>query len=216
VIFLKILIAGGGQIGTKLAELCSKEKHDVVLVEKEEKVAENLGEKLDALILRGDATDRKILKDGDIEHCDALVALTGDDKTNLMICEIAKDFKVPTIVARVNDTSSEEIFMKLGITASINTTTSAVFAFKKAIEKPGERLVSLVAGEKAEIFEKVVSKKCKLINKTLGEIVEDFVICAIYRNGELVKAKPNTKILEGDVLVICVPVERVKSVSELF
>lgn len=213
---MKIIIAGGGQIGTKLAELCTKEKHDVVVVEKEEEIAESLGEKLDALILHGDATDREILKDGDIEHCNALVALTGDDKTNLMICEVAKDFKVPTIVARVNDTSSEEIFMKLGITASINTTTSAVFAFKKAIEKPGERLVSLVAGEKAEIFERVVSKECKLTNKTLGEIVNDFIICAIYRNGELVKAKPDTKILEGDILVICAPVESVKRVSGLF
>ncbi len=213
---MKIMITGGGQLGTKLAELCAKEKHDVVVVEKEEKVAEKLGEKLDALILHGDATDRKILKDGDIEHCNALVALTGDDKTNLMICEVAKDFKVPTIVARVNDTSSEEIFMKLGITASINTTTSAVFAFKKAIEKPGERLVSLVAGEKAEIFEKVVSKRCKVTNKTLGEIVDDFIICAIYRNGELVKAKSDTKILEGDVLVICAPVESMKRVSGLF
>lgn len=213
---MKIMITGGGQLGTKLAELCAKEKHDVVVVEKEEKVAEKLGEKLDALILHGDATDRKILKDGDIEHCNALVALTGDDKTNLMICEVAKDFKVPTIVARVNDTSSEEIFMKLGITASINTTTSAVFAFKKAIEKPGERLVSLVAGEKAEIFEKVVSKRCKVTNKTLGEIVDDFIICAIYRNGELVKAKSDAKILEGDVLVICAPVESMKRVSGLF
>ena len=215
-ILLKIIITGGGQLGTKLAELCAKEKHDVVVVEKEEKVAENLGEKLDALILHGDASDRKILKDGDIEHCDALVALTGDDKTNLMICEVAKDFKVPVIVARVNDTSSEGIFMKLGITASINTTTSAVFAFKKAVEKPGERLVSLVAGEKAEVFEKIVSNKCRLINRTVGEIADDFVICAIYRNGELVKPKSNAKILEGDVLVICAPVDIVKRVSGLF
>ncbi|UCD07534.1 MAG: TrkA family potassium uptake protein [Candidatus Aenigmatarchaeota archaeon] len=213
---MKIIIAGGGQLGTKLAELCAKEKHDVVVVEKEEKVAENLGEKLDALILRGDATDRKILKDGNIEHCDALVALTGDDKTNLMICEVAKDFKVPTIVARVNDTSSEEIFMKLGITASINTTTSAVFAFKKAIEKPGERLISLVAGEKAEIFEKVVSNNSQLINRTLNEVVNEFIICAIYRSGDLVKPKPNTKIQEGDIIVICAPVESVKKVRGLF
>ena len=93
------------------------------------------------MVLKGDASERKILMDGDVEHADALVAMTSDDKTNLMICEVAKDFKVPKIISRVNSTDSEEVFMKLGITASINTTTSVVYAFKKALEKPeGKRI----------------------------------------------------------------------------
>ncbi|RLI96128.1 MAG: hypothetical protein DRO99_05000, partial [Candidatus Aenigmatarchaeota archaeon] len=153
---------------------------------------------------------------GDIENTDAFVAMTGDDKTNLMICEVAKDFKVPKIVARVNETASEEVFMKLGITASINTTTSVVFDFKKAIEESGERLIGIVAGEKVEVFEKVVSAKSKLNNKKISDIQEDFVIGAAYRNGELIKIKPNTKLQEGDVLVICAPIEGVKKISSLF
>lgn len=213
---MKIIIAGGGAIGSKLAELCVKEKHDVVIAEKDDKIAEKLGETLDALVLKGDASERKILMDGDIEHADALVAMTGDDKTNLMICEVAKDFKVPKIVARVNDTESEEVFMKLGITASINTTTSVVFAFKKALEKSGERLLSLVAGEKAEVFEKVVSKNSKISGKKVSEIQNNFIIGAAHRNGELIKIKPDTVIREGDILVVCVPVEEVKRVTGLF
>jgi trk system potassium uptake protein TrkA len=216
VINLKIIIAGGGGLGTKLAELCIKEKHDVVIVEKEDKVAEDLGEKLDALVLKGDASERKLLNDADIEHADALVAVTSDDKTNLMICEVAKDYKVPKIVARVNDTESEEVFMKLGITASINTTTSVVFAFKKALEKSGERLIGLVAGEKIEIFEKIVSDKSKINGKKIGDIQNNFIIGASYRNGQLIKVKPETLVREGDVLVVCVPVEDVKRVNALF
>jgi trk system potassium uptake protein TrkA len=213
---LKIIIAGGGGLGSKLAELCIKEKHDVVLVEKEEKVAETLGEKLDALVLKGDASERKLLMDADIEHTDALVAVTSDDKTNLMICEVAKDFKVPKIVARVNETESDEVFLKLGITASINTTTAVVFAFKKALEKAGERLVGLVAGEKIEIFEKVVSNKSKINGKSIMDVQNSFVIGAAYRNGELIKLKPETKLREGDVLVVCVPIEEIKKVNSLF
>ena len=213
---MKIIIAGGGALGTKLAELCVKEKHDVVLVEKDERIAESLGERLDALVLKGDASDRKILMDGDIEHADALVTMTSDDKTNLMVCEVAKDFKVAKIVARVNDTSSEEIFMKLGITASINTTTSVVFAFKKALEKSGERLVGIVAGEKVEIFEKIISKNSKISGKKVSELQERFVIGAAYRNGELITIKPESVLKEGDVLVVCIPVENIKDVSALF
>ena len=213
---MKIIIAGGGRIGSKLAELCAKEKHAVVVAEKDEKLAEQLGESLDALILKGDASDRKILMDADIEHADALVAVTSDDKTNLMVCEVAKDFKVPKIVARVNDTSSEELFMKLGITASINTTTSVIFAFKKALEKSGERLIGLVAGGKVEIFEKVVSKNSRINGKKISELQNRFVIGAAYRNGALIEMKPDTVLSEGDVVVVCVPVEEVKKINALF
>ncbi len=213
---MKIIIAGGGALGTKLAELCVKEKHDIVVVEKDEKKAEELGENLDALVLKGDSSNRKILIDADIEQADALVAMTSDDKTNLMVCEVAKDFKVPKIVARVNETDSEEVFMKLGITASINTTTSVIFSFKKALERSGERLIGLVAGEKVEIFEKIVSKQAKINGMKISELRNNFVIGAGYRNGELLKIRPETKIREGDVLIVCVPVEEVKKINNLF
>ncbi len=213
---MRIIIAGGGNIGEKLAELCSKEKHDVVVIEKEEKIAEKLSESIDALVLCGDASDRKILKDADIEHSDAIVAMTGDDKTNLMVCEVAKSYNIPIVVARVNDTESESVFMKLGITAAINTTTSVIFAFKKALEKPGEKIISLVAGEKAEILDKVVSKKSVITGKKVEDISNKFIVAAIYRNGEFMRPKNNTQIREGDILTICVPVEDVKGVEKLF
>ena len=212
----RVIIGGGGKIGTKLAEILIKEKHDIVLVEKDQNRAEELGEKLDALILHGDASERKILKDGGIEHCDAVVAVTGDDKTNLMVCEIAKSFKVPIIISRVNDSESESIFIKLGITAAINTTTSAILNFKKALESPGQRMVNMVAGEKAEVFEMVVPKGAKVIDRTVGDVAKKFVIAAIYRNGDLIDVRPGSTIQEGDVLVICTPVVEVKNVQKLF
>lgn len=213
---MHLIIAGGGNIGTKLAELFVKEKRDVVVVEKDERVAEELGGKLDALVLHGDASDRKILKDGGVENCDSLVAITGDDKTNLMICEVAKSFNVPTIIARINDSSNEPIFMKLGITASINTTIPSILAFKRALEKSDKRLINLVAGESAVIFERIVPRKCKIVNKKVGKVSNNFVIAAIYRNGELVKPKPETEILEEDVLTVCASVYEVKSVDDMF
>jgi trk system potassium uptake protein TrkA len=213
---MHLIIAGGGSIGAKLAELFVKEKHDVVVVEKERKNAEDLGEKLDALVLHGDASESKILKDGGIENCNAIVAITGDDKTNLMICEIAKSFNVPTIVARVNESPNEPIFMKLGITANINTTVSSVMAFKRALEKSEKRLVDLVAGDKAVIMERIVPRKCGVVNKRVRQVTSNFVIAAIYRKGDLVRPKSDTEILEEDVLTICVPVDDVKAVDAMF
>lgn len=214
---MKIIIVGGGKLGYELAEMLVKEKHDVVVVEKNESRAEYLGENLDALVLHGDGTDRKVLKDGNIKKSNALIAMTDDDKTNLLVCEIAKDFKVSKIVSRVVDSSNDPIFSKLGITASINTTVSAILAFKRVLEKPGKKLVNLVAGEKAEVFERSVDSKSGIVNKKVGEFSKErFTIAAIFRNGELVKVSPKEVIQQGDTLIIVAPVEEVQKVDKLF
>jgi trk system potassium uptake protein TrkA len=214
---MKIIIVGGGNLGFELANLLVKEKHDVVVVEKNEKRAEYLGENLDALVLQGDGTERKILKDGGIQKCNALFSMTGDDKTNLLVCEIAKDFKVNKIVSRVVESSNDPIFAKLGITASINTTVSAIISFKRLIEEGGKKLVNLVAGEKAEVFERLVDNKSKIANRKVKEFEkEKFTVAAIFRNGELLKANPKEVIRQGDTLVILAPVEEVRNVDKLF
>jgi trk system potassium uptake protein TrkA len=214
---MKVIIVGGGHLGNELASLLVKEKHDVVVVEKDDNRAEYLGENLDALVLHGDGTDRKVLKDGGIKKCNALIAMTGDDKTNLLVCEIAKDFNVHTIVSRVVDSSNDPIFAKLGITASINTTVSAILAFKRVIEEPGKKLVNLVAGEKAEVVERLVDNKSRIANRRVREFEnEKFNIAAIFRNGEFLRASPKETIQQGDSLIIVVPVEEVKNVDKLF
>jgi trk system potassium uptake protein TrkA len=214
---MKVIIVGGGHLGNGLAGLLVKEKHDVVVVEKNDKRAEYLGENLDALVLHGDGTERKILQDGSIKKCDALIAMTGDDKTNLLVCEIAKDFKVPTIVSRVVDSSNDPIFSKLGITASINTTVSAILAFKRLIEKPGKKLINLVAGEKAEVFERLVDSKSRIVGRNIKEFEkEKFTIASIFRNGEFMKANSKETVQQGDTLIIVAPVEETQNVDRLF
>ena len=214
---MKVMVVGGGNLGYGLAELLVKEKHDVVIVERGDKRAEYLGENLDALVLHGDGTDRKILQDGSIRKTDVLFAMTTDDKTNLLICEIAKDFKVRTIVSRVVDSSNDPIFSKLGITASINTTVSSILAFKRVIDEPGKRLVNLVAGEKAEVFERSVDGKSRICGKRIGEFSkENFTIATIFRNGELIRASPKETVQQGDSLIIVAPVEEAQKVDRMF
>ena len=212
---MRIIIVGGGDIGTALAEVLIKEKHDVILVESDEKRAEELGEKMDALILHGDASDRKILKDANIQKCGALLTLTSDDKTNLLVCEVAKSFSVPIIISRVNDPSKDQIFSNMGITATINTRTTAVNAFKQLLEKPQEKTF-LVAGNKAQIMERVVSKDSKVAGKKIGDVNKKIIISALLRDGDLVKAEAKTKLEDGDTVIICAPVEESKRVDKLF
>ena len=212
---MKVIVVGGGRIGEALSRLLIKEKHDVVVVEKDEKLAEELAEKLDALVLHGDGTDKNILKDANIEKSDVMVAVSGDDKTNLMICEFAKGVNVPNIIARINQSDNEGIFTKIGITNLINTTTTAILAFKKAMEKPGKQLVNLVAGGKGEVFEVSVRKDSKFANKNIMDVVKGFTVACIYRDDKILMPELKTKIKEGDILTICSPLEGVKKIEKM-
>ena len=211
---MKIIIIGGGKIGEALSRLLIKEKHDIVLIEKDEKRAEALAEKLDALVLHGDGSEAGILKDANLEEPDTIIAMTGDDKTNLMICELAKSSKVSNIVARINDITNEGVFMKIGISSIINTTNSAVFDFKKAIERPGKILSGFVAGEKAEVFEVVISETSKFAGRSVGDVSKKFSIGAINRNGELVIPTHKTKLRDGDIITICAPLGEIKKIEK--
>jgi trk system potassium uptake protein TrkA len=210
---MKIIVVGGGKLGEAFSKLLAKERHDVVLIENKEELAEELADRLDALVLYGDGSDRNLLKDANIESADAVVAITGDDKTNLAVCEIAKNAKVPNIVARVNQQESERVFAKLGVTSLVDATATALLAFKKLVEKPGKQLVSFVAGSKGEIFEISIRKASKFAGKGVSEVAKDFTVACIYRDDKMLIPKPETRIKEGDILTLCAPVEEVKKIE---
>jgi trk system potassium uptake protein TrkA len=213
---MKIIVVGGGRIGEALSRTLVKERHDVVLIEKDEKLAEELAESLDALVLNGDGSDNGLLKDANIESSDIVIAATSDDKANLAVCEFAKSLKVPTVVSRINSSDNERAFAKAGIDGLIDATAAAVVAFRKAVERPGRPLVGMVAGGKAEIFEVNVRKASKIAGRTVAEAAKDFMIACIYRDDKLILPKPETKIKEGDILAICMPTEDVKKLDGFF
>ncbi|MCD6590680.1 MAG: NAD-binding protein [Candidatus Aenigmarchaeota archaeon] len=212
---MKVVIIGGGKLGEALAQLLIKEKHDVVVIEKNEKLAEELAEKLDALVLHGDGSNKNILKDANIQDVDAVVAVTGDDKTNLMVCEIAKNANVPTIITRINNSENETIFTKIGISNIIDTTRLSVLAFKQALERPGKQLSNIVAGGKGEVFEVSVREDSKIIGKKISEFAKNFVVAFVYRDDKCFIPKPDTKVKEGDILTIFSPVEEVRKIEKL-
>ncbi len=212
---MKVIVVGGGKLGETLSRLLSKERHDVVLIERKDSLAEELAERLDALVLSGDGSDKDILKDANIENADAIIAATNDDKANVAVCEFAKEAKVKNIISRLNNPGSEVEFSKIGVTSVIDATATAALAFKKLVEKPGKQLVSFVAGGKGEIFEVNVRKESKFAGKPVSDFSKDFSIACIYREDKLVIPKPETKIREGDILTVCAPLEEAKKIEAM-
>jgi trk system potassium uptake protein TrkA len=106
-----ILIVGGGKVGSYLTRALLKQGHEVVMVEKEERKARMLEQLIDEKVtLIGDGCDPLVLEQAGLKRADVVVADTGDDEDNLVVCLIAKKNAKARCIARVNNPANKMIF----------------------------------------------------------------------------------------------------------
>jgi len=110
-----IIIIGCGRVGSQLALMLAREKHDIVVIDKDPNAFKNLGASFNGVKLYGYGYDEEVLQKAGIERCDAFAAVTDLDNANIMACEVAsKLYKVPRVVARVYNPESVSTFKNLG------------------------------------------------------------------------------------------------------
>ena len=113
---MNILVVGCGKVGTSLCNLLSAEGHDVSVVNRTADAFSGLAPDFTGYTTLGVEIDQDVLKRAGVESCDALVAVTIDDNTNIMAAQLAKEFfHVPKVFARINDPSKCEVFSDIGI-----------------------------------------------------------------------------------------------------
>ncbi len=100
-----VLIVGGGKVGTNVTRTLRGLNHEIVLIEQDERRYESLEVEFEDGALYGDGTELHVLEHAGIRRPpDIVVAVTGDDEDNIVICQLAKErYGVPKVVARVND-----------------------------------------------------------------------------------------------------------------
>ncbi|MFH2027526.1 MAG: NAD-binding protein [Nanoarchaeota archaeon] len=207
---MKIIIVGGGETGLTTANLLAKD-HDITLIESDEKRAKDLASKTEALVVLGDGVDLSILKEAGIKKADAIVAVTNDDKTNLMICQIAKSEKVSKIISLVRSPGNDELFTKLGITSIVSSVGTSVAAIKRLLYQWGdERIIAALGKGDVQIIQQTMSKDSKLIGKKAE--IKNAVVATIYRSGDLIIPKKGTILEEGDVLLVAVKTKQLQEV----
>jgi trk system potassium uptake protein TrkA len=109
-----ILIVGGGKVGTYLTRALLAQGHEVVIVEKEQRKAAMLEQLIEQKVtLVGDGCDPLILDQAGVKRADVVVADTGDDEDNLVVCLIAKKNGTARCIARVNNPANKLIFESL-------------------------------------------------------------------------------------------------------
>ena len=121
-----IIVVGGGKVGANLMRSLIAMGHEVTLIEQRRDRFERLEQEFEHRVQPGDATELFVLEQAGITRPpDILVAATGDDEDNIIICQLAREkYGVPKVVARVNDPRNQEHFDLLGIAPTVCATSS--------------------------------------------------------------------------------------------
>jgi len=213
---MKIIIAGAGDVGKTLVNMLSSEKHSVSIIEIDEEKAKSIAKDTDALVIEGDSTDIAVLKDAGIEYADALIAVTNDDKTNLMACEIAKSMSTDKIISCVNNPENEQLFTKLGISDVAPVVDLIVTRIDNLLKTDIIKKIKLM-GEldkgKVEVLQVKLDDTSVLIDNET--IMKNAIVGAIYRDGEILLPTDKTKFMKGDVLTIITKAEYAEDTKKL-
>lgn len=100
---MKIIVVGGGKVGTALCHSLVEEKYDVVLIEEKESVLKNITKRQDIMGIVGNGANFKILEQADVSNCDIFIALTAKDEVNMISAVLAKKMGAKETVVRVRN-----------------------------------------------------------------------------------------------------------------
>ena len=196
-----IIIGGGGDVGYYLTKSLLNQGHEVLLLEKGNTRYQALSEELGQSVVRGDACEARTMEEVGVNRADVVIAVTGEDEDNLVICQMAKKrFHVARTIARLNNPKNEMIFQKLGIDVTVSPTKSILSLIEA--ELPGSTFVTLMTLKRAglEIMEVRVPADSPIAGKTLSAInlPRSGNIALIIRDKEYIFPNADTKILAND------------------
>ncbi len=131
-----VIIVGAGRVGTALARRLLEAEQEVTVIEYDPVRCSELESEIGSVVVRGDATEFNILSKAGAARAQALIATGRSDPQNLVICQMAKHlFNVGRAMAIVNMSERAELFNRLGVDVSIDTSSMLVDAFMNGMEE---------------------------------------------------------------------------------
>lgn len=205
---MKIVIAGSGKVGAVLAEQLSRVGHDIIVIDIEPENLAYVENTFDVMCMEGDAASPAVLQEAGITECDLLIAMTGSDEVNLLICLIAKKLGVDQTIARVRKPVYSDIIDlikgDMSLSMAINPEYEAAVEIFRSLRFKSANQIESFANSKMEVLTCVVKPGSPICNckvKDLYKTVNAKIFaCGIKRGTEVFIPNGETEIKEYDTL----------------
>ena len=206
---MKIIVVGGGKVGTALCRSLVEEKHDVVLIEEKESVLKNITKRQDIMGIVGNGANFKILEQADVRNCDIFIALTAKDEVNMISAVLAKKMGAKETVVRVRNPEYSNAYFKdkdfLGFSLVVNPELLTARYIANSVDFPNALSVEHFVNGRVMLMEFMIADGSKLCQMTLSQFRKKFgniVICAIERQGKLIIPDGDAVLKTGDKIFV--------------
>ena len=217
----RVVLIGGGNVGRMVAQKLEDLPGRAIrakMIERNRKIAEGSAEALErTIVLNGDGLDASLLQEAGATRADAVLAVTDDDKTNILGAVRAKAMGCKLAVALINDPTLVPLMKPLGIDAYINPRATTVSSILRHIRLGRVRDVYSLGDAEAEIIEAVVLSTSPIAGRQIRDIEfpEGVLIGGIKQGDNIVKPTGSTRINDGDIIALFALSKDVEEVERL-
>ena len=200
-----VLIVGAGKVGWNLArELIAKE-HEVTVVESSTRRYAVVEEELEHNVQYGDGSELWVLERAGIERADLVIAVTGDDEDNILICQVAREkYGVERVVARCNNPRNMQHFELLGVKPTISATDLILRLIEHEVPKYGLVHLLDLPEERLEIIELEVAADSDAAGKRVMDLglPDGSLVISILRDGGGFVPAGDSVVQAGDEVLL--------------
>ena len=166
-----IIVVGAGKVGWNLARELLEKEHEVTVIESNRRRYLTVEQELEHNVSYGDASELWVLERAGIQRADMVIAVTGDDEDNMLICQVAREkYEVERIIARVNNPRNKPHFDLLGIKPSVSATDLILRLLEHEVPEYGLVHLLDLQEEQLEIIEMLLGKDCGVTGRRVGDL----------------------------------------------
>jgi len=200
-----VVVVGAGKVGWNLARELIDKGNELTVIESNRARFQTVEEELEHAAQYGDGSELWVLERAGIERADLVIAVTGDDEDNMLVCQVAKEkYLCERIIARVNNPRNYDHFKLLGIQPAVSATDLILRLIEHEVPRYG--LVHLLAleEERLEIIELEVTPDALAVGKAVSdiELPEGSLVISVLRGGSGFVPKADTVIEAGDEVLL--------------
>ena len=220
---MNITIVGDGKVGYTLAQYLSKDGHDITIIDKDDAALAHAVDTLDVMCIRGNGANMRTLLEADIENCDIIIAVTGNDELNMVCCLAAKQLGAKYSIARIRDPEyTESLTMlqkKLDIDQVINPERATAQEISRLLRFPFAINIESFAHGRVEMVEFRVDADDPITGIPLSKLHSKYPriqFTAAQRNGEAIIPDGRTTIQRGDRIISFCLLSQIPKFEQLF
>ncbi|MCH5671938.1 potassium channel family protein [Streptomyces gilvus] len=203
---MKVIIAGAGRLGTQIAQVLGGTGNQVTLLDQDDDRVAALQDGLPAEVRTGDACEPRVLEDAGAHAADLVVATTGEDEDNLVVSLLAKrQFKVPRVIARVNDDDNAWLFTQhWGVDTAVPAAAPLVSLVEEATSASDTVALLRLSKAGVNVIETTIGPRSRAAGSVLGELAvpPGIVVAAVVRGGDPMTPAPDLELREGDEILV--------------